>query len=42
MTENAYKQWRTFKMSDHLPLWVELGVDFGTEYLQKKLKPATG
>jgi hypothetical protein len=29
-------------MSDHLPLWVELGVDFGTEYLQKKLKPATG
>ncbi|MBK8784457.1 MAG: hypothetical protein IPO22_22270 [Anaerolineales bacterium] len=21
MTLNQYKQWRTFKMSDHLPLW---------------------
>ncbi|HNE06245.1 MAG TPA: endonuclease/exonuclease/phosphatase family protein [Anaerolineales bacterium] len=32
-----YKQWRTFKMSDHLPLWVELYVDFGEAYLQKKM-----
>ena len=38
-TEKEYKQWRTFQMSDHLPLWVELQVDFGTEYLKKKLVP---
>lgn len=38
MTESKYKQWRTFKMSDHLPLWVEVGVDFGKEYLERKLK----
>ncbi len=40
-TENAYKQWRTFKMSDHLPLWIELFVDFGNDYLMKKtIKPS--
>jgi endonuclease/exonuclease/phosphatase family metal-dependent hydrolase len=38
MTESQYRQWRTFKMSDHLPLWVEVGVDFGKEYLERKLK----
>jgi endonuclease/exonuclease/phosphatase family metal-dependent hydrolase len=38
-TMNEYKQWRTFKMSDHLPLWVELGVDFGADYLKCKLEP---
>jgi endonuclease/exonuclease/phosphatase family metal-dependent hydrolase len=31
-----YKKWRTYKMSDHLPLWVELHVDFGDEYLNAK------
>ena len=36
MTLNKYRQWRTFKMSDHLPLWVELYVDFGDAYLEKK------
>jgi len=41
MTLNQYKQWRTFKMSDHLPLWVEVYVDFGDAYLEKKMaKPA--
>ena len=25
--------WRTFQMSDHLPLWVELEIDFSDEYL---------
>lgn len=40
-TLNEYKQWRTFKMSDHLPLWVELFVDFGDAYLENKMvKPA--
>jgi endonuclease/exonuclease/phosphatase family metal-dependent hydrolase len=37
-TLNKYKQWRTFKMSDHLPLWVELYVDFGNAYLEGKIK----
>ncbi len=27
--------WRTFQMSDHLPLWVELKIDFSNQYLQK-------
>jgi endonuclease/exonuclease/phosphatase family metal-dependent hydrolase len=27
--------WRTFQMSDHLPLWVELKVDFSNQYLEK-------
>ncbi|HOX44452.1 MAG TPA: endonuclease/exonuclease/phosphatase family protein [Myxococcota bacterium] len=42
--EKAYKQsnakryrtWRTYKMSDHLPLWTEVAIDFGDEYLGKK------
>ncbi|MCB9282689.1 MAG: endonuclease/exonuclease/phosphatase family protein [Lewinellaceae bacterium] len=29
--------WRTFQMSDHLPMWVELKVDYSDEYLQRKL-----
>jgi len=36
--------WRTFQMSDHLPLWVELKVDFSGQYLidlQKKYKTAS-
>jgi endonuclease/exonuclease/phosphatase family metal-dependent hydrolase len=42
MTLNAYKQWRTFKMSDHLPLWVELYVDFGDAYLENKMAAPVG
>ena len=26
--------WRTFQMSDHLPLWVELKIDFSNQYLE--------
>jgi endonuclease/exonuclease/phosphatase family metal-dependent hydrolase len=34
--ENYYmKTWRTFQMSDHLPLWVELKIDFSDPYLEK-------
>lgn len=29
-----YDKWRTFQMSDHLPLWVELKIDFSSEYLK--------
>jgi len=31
---NYYKKWRTFEMSDHLPLWIELRVDFSNQYLE--------
>lgn len=30
-----YKDWRTFQMSDHLPMWIELRIDFGDEYLEQ-------
>jgi endonuclease/exonuclease/phosphatase family metal-dependent hydrolase len=34
--ENYYlSTWRTFQMSDHLPLWVELKIDFSDQYLEK-------
>lgn len=28
--------WRTHQMSDHLPLWVELKIDFSDQYLKRK------
>lgn len=31
--------WRTFQMSDHLPLWVELKIDFSNPYLEKLTTP---
>lgn len=30
-------EWRTFRGSDHLPLWVELKIDFSEPYLDKML-----
>lgn len=30
--------WRTHQMSDHLPMWVELKIDFSDEYLERKLE----
>lgn len=32
--EKYYDEWRTFQMSDHLPLWVELEIDFSDGYLE--------
>jgi len=34
-----YGDWRTYQMSDHLPMWVELKIDFGEEYLEGKSVP---
>jgi endonuclease/exonuclease/phosphatase family metal-dependent hydrolase len=28
--------WRTHQMSDHLPMWVELKIDYSDEYLERK------
>ena len=36
--DNYYlNTWRTYQMSDHLPLWIELQIDFSNQYL-KRLK----
>jgi endonuclease/exonuclease/phosphatase family metal-dependent hydrolase len=37
-TPAEYRQWRSYKMSDHLPLWTEVKVDFGEEYLRRKTR----
>lgn len=31
----SYSAWRTYQMSDHLPMWLELHIDFTDEYLQE-------
>ncbi len=31
---NYFRQWRTHQMSDHFPMWMELQIDFGQEYLR--------
>ncbi|MBR0555130.1 endonuclease/exonuclease/phosphatase family protein [Ciceribacter sp. L1K23] len=31
----SYKDWRTFRMSDHLPMWVEFDIDDSNAYLDK-------
>lgn len=33
----SYKTWATHQMSDHLPIWVELEIDYSDEYLEKFL-----
>ncbi len=30
----SFKDWRTYRMSDHLPMWIEFGIDDGDAYLQ--------
>lgn len=30
----SYKTWRTYQMSDHLPMWIELKIDFSDDYLK--------
>lgn len=33
--EKKFKEWKTFQMSDHLPLWVEFDINYSDEYLKK-------
>lgn len=33
-TTKFYKEWRTYQMSDHLPLWVEMKINFSRKYLE--------
>ena len=30
-----FNLWRTYQMSDHLPLWAEFRVDFSDDYLRE-------
>ena len=34
MKEYYLKRWRTWQMSDHLPMWIELEIDFTDDYLE--------
>lgn len=40
-TEKAFSTWRTHEISDHLPVWIELRIDFSEAYLKETadLKP---
>jgi Endonuclease/Exonuclease/phosphatase family len=31
----GFRDWRTYQMSDHLPMWVEMRIDDADEYLKK-------
>jgi len=31
---SSFKDWRTYRMSDHLPMWIELNIDDGDTYLK--------
>ena len=33
--EGHYRKWRTWQMSDHAPLWVEIETDFTDDYLER-------
>jgi hypothetical protein len=33
--EALYRKWRTWQMSDHAPLWVEIDTDFSDDYLRQ-------
>ncbi len=41
---SEYSDWRTHEMSDHLPVWIELEVDYSNEYLStiSRLDPRVG
>ncbi|MEP3319976.1 MAG: hypothetical protein ABJO23_22605, partial [Nitratireductor sp.] len=32
--EDDFADWRTYQMSDHLPMWVEIKSDFSDDYLE--------
>ncbi|MGQ0696602.1 MAG: endonuclease/exonuclease/phosphatase family protein [Panacagrimonas sp.] len=38
--EVLYRKWRTWQMSDHPPLWIEIETDFADSYLQDIAAPA--
>ncbi len=39
-TRLGYRKWRTYQMSDHLPMWLELRIDFCEDYLERIVEDA--
>ncbi len=37
--DTKFATWKTYQMSDHLPLWIELRTDFADEYLKSIVVP---
>jgi exonuclease III len=35
-TAKAFSQWRTYRMSDHNPVWCEINIDFTEQYLESR------
>ncbi|MBX3069471.1 MAG: endonuclease/exonuclease/phosphatase family protein [Thermomicrobiales bacterium] len=33
--DQRYRQWRTWQMSDHRPLWIEIDTDYANQYLEQ-------
>jgi FMN phosphatase YigB (HAD superfamily) len=33
-----FNEWKTFQMSDHLPLWVEFDINYSEEYLKSLIE----
>ena len=40
--DSYYKRWRTYQMSDHLPMWIQLKIDYSKEFLHRKYQTGTG
>jgi len=39
--EKAFREWKTFQMSDHFPLWVEFNIDYSEAYLSNLISEET-
>lgn len=37
--DKSYKMWTTHQVSDHLPIWVELEIDYSDDYLERFSTP---
>ena len=37
--EKSYRGWTTYEMSDHLPIWIEIEIDYSDDYLARFLTP---
>lgn len=37
-TTSRYSDWRTYKMTDHLPMWVQLRTNSSAEYLEEMVE----
>jgi hypothetical protein len=36
--EALYRKWRTWQMSDHSPLWIEIATDFADHYIAELIE----